>query len=189
MASNGAAALLHSHALKLLSSRLHTRAELVSKLTRLCVKRKSAKRASLREEYANADCRACVTAALGMLGASNSIDDVAYSDWHVQQRAAHRQRSKLQLRSELYVRGVAPADSSAALSEYDELAAAVVVAGRKQQRQPPEAVVKSLRTMGFPGAVASAAASIARGASGHMNELDDDGAAVDSRDLEASAGN
>ena len=164
---------LFAHAVKKLTARPHTRAELTASLTRLCFKRKVSKRESLRIEYAGVDCRRAVAGAMSNLDEAGLTDDLAYSAWHTQQRAQFRPRSILQLRSELYSRGVVPAHSAASLAAYDELQAAVKLASKLTKLDDAE-LCKKLRNKGFPVSLALAAISRARST--------DDGTAVDTDD-------
>lgn len=80
-------------------------------------------------KYRELDCSSVVEGVVATLaeaggepGAAQGVllNDAAYAEWHVAQRASHKPRSLLQLRAELAAKGVAGKAAAEALAEYDE---------------------------------------------------------------------
>jgi SOS response regulatory protein OraA/RecX len=143
---------LVSHALRLLATRPHGTRELQQKLAGVCTRRRTAARASLRQQYEGIDCAAAAATVVEALTLKGMLDDVAYAKWHADQRQRFRPRSRLQLHVELRSKSL-PSDAIAgALSGYDELAGCRAAAVRRP-KDDDEALLRHLRYKAFPGPV------------------------------------
>lgn len=140
---------LIEHAIKLLLSRPHTRYELVTKLERLCNRRKTSKRPATAAAAAGVNCGEAVEGVMEVISKQGLVDDAGYASWHVESRAAHRARSRLQLITELRQKHVPGESIEAALDTHNELAACLAAA-RKRTRLPEVERMTYLARKGFP---------------------------------------
>ena len=120
-------AFLVDHGISLLSRRPHSRFELKQKLNRLCQKHRARSNiriskyekkqgfeprskelfnTRLKARKAFLDCTEAVPLSLLELEERKFIDDSKYALWHIEQRIRHRPRSKKELQSELYQKGL-----------------------------------------------------------------------------------
>jgi SOS response regulatory protein OraA/RecX len=156
MARVSSASALIAHALGLISIRPRTCHEIEVQLTKLCQRRKTAKRATTRSSYADVDCRTAARDSVRELVEGGHLNDESYAVWHSTQRALNRPRSRLALRAELRMRGV---DAMLAISEsakVDEYAACTAIARRKCGLSDAD-LFKHLVRKGFPIHVVQAA--------------------------------
>lgn len=123
--------LLYQHAVKLLVGRPHSKHELQQKLLRVCLRRKNAKRAGLKEAYAEVDCRAVTDRCLDKLAADGLVDDEHFATFWKEQREKYRPRSRMQLLGELRLKGVEDSVVREVMTGYDEIQACAGVALRK----------------------------------------------------------
>lgn len=94
--------------------------------------------------------------ALQQLEAMSLVDDAAYASWHVAQREASRPRSRMQLRGELFAKGVTGATAEASVGVVDDSVAVRAVAARRP-RATPELLRGFLARKGFGGATVAQA--------------------------------
>jgi SOS response regulatory protein OraA/RecX len=143
---------LIAHAVRLLAVRPHSVGELTFKLSRVCMRRKSAKRAATLEEYKDVSCATSVADIVDLLKAHGALDDTSYAQWHVENRVNFRPRSRAHLVAELRAKYVPSELISEALSEdtgqYREADACLEAANRKA-RLPTDSLIKYLVRKGF----------------------------------------
>lgn len=144
---------LVAHAVKLLTARPQSRMELQMKLNRMCANRQRSKLLRFRQPFEGVCCNSAVSQAMDELAKMSLIDDAHYATWHVEQREKYRPRSRLQLRGELAAKGVPSALSIDAVSDVDDIAAALAVARRKP-RASGDTLIGFLARKGFPPQVA-----------------------------------
>jgi SOS response regulatory protein OraA/RecX len=174
------AVVLLQRATRLLIGRPHSRAELRGKLLRVALRARAraapdSGAAAAATDEADADDAAAASsgdgagsaspadaadAALADLDARGLLDDDAYAEWHVAQRAVGpRARSRAQLTSELIARRVPRAAALGAMSAHDDALVATALAARKS-RLSAAALRKHLAWKGFGrAAIESALAS------------------------------
>lgn len=150
-----ASAGLRLHALRLLSARPHSVLEVRQRLSRVCARRATSKRAAVAALYAPLSCARVVEGVLDGLARDGFLDDAAYAAWHVAQREAHRHRARVVLRAELAGKGVAPATSAAAMAGYSEEEQCRALARKKRRalRASRDKLAASLARRGFPWAL------------------------------------
>ena len=126
---------LIDHGISLLSRRPHSKFELNQKLLNLCRKRKNRSKIRIsnferknqisigtsKAEEVFLQCSKAVPISIQKLEELNYIDDLKYAAWHVDQRQRWRPRSKREILSELYKKGISKSDSEKALSNYSDI--------------------------------------------------------------------
>ena len=142
-----------AHAVKLLTSRPHSKAELTTKLATVCYRRQRSKLLRFRQPFEGVDCSKAVASSIQKLQEMNLLDDDYYAAWHVEQRAKFRPRSKLQLRGELAAKGVDGGISSKAIEGANDLLSAYALALRKPRASPDE-LLAYLARKGFSPQIA-----------------------------------
>ena len=142
------------HALRLLSGRPHSSAELTTKLAALCKRRKQSKISSVRGIYGDAqvDCSVVTAAVIKDLSERKLLDDPEFARWHVENRVRYRPRSKIELAFELKGKGIAAASVNRVISEehFDEEAACAAITFRQRRSKNDEKMTNYLARRGFP---------------------------------------
>ena len=143
---------LVQHAMRLLTMRPHSEAEITRKLMTVCRRRKNAKRAATAEEYASVDCSVAVSEVIKLCKSYDILNDKEYAEWHVENRVNFRPRSRVQLVGELRAKSISTDVIQHTLSEtrglFDDVDACVAMLRRRLHKSRDEQL-KFLARKGF----------------------------------------
>lgn len=144
---------LRYHALKLLSGRPHSSAELNRRLALICERRRRAKRPATAELYkAVPDCKALAREVVNQLSSEGLVNDTEYADWHVRMREEYKHKSHSIVAYELRTKGIAPEVAAEAMNGYSNVEQCRLAA-KKKIRLPRDKLQMHLVRKGFPFAI------------------------------------
>jgi len=122
-------AYLFAHGVRLIAGRPQSVGEVRRKLTTLCLRRRRAPTAAAGAQ----PCDEVVAAALARLADAALLDDIAYAEYHVDNRARFRPRSRAHLLAELSGKGVERGIATAAVAadHHDDVTACLATMRRR----------------------------------------------------------
>jgi len=139
---------LYAHALKLLITRPHSKAELRTKLIKVCQRRKTTKLIRIRTIYQPLNCTELTNTILEKLDTQQLLNDNDFAIYWKEQREKYRPRSMLQLQNELRIKGITNDIISKILDNYDEFPLALRIGNKKRNKSKKE-IIQYLSSKGF----------------------------------------